>query len=73
MLSVSLERARYGRRDDLVSSMARRKLTEFEKVRIIADRKAEHQRQFSSVEIEVIVEDYTDERGTPRVIVRAKS
>ena len=53
--------------------MAQRKLTEFEKVQIVADRKAEHRRQFSSVEIDVIVEDYTDEQGNPRVIVRSKS
>jgi hypothetical protein len=54
-------------------SMAKRQLTEFEKVQIIAARKAEHRRQFSLVEIDVIVEDYTDEQGNPRVTQRPKS
>jgi|HubBroStandDraft_4_1064222.scaffolds.fasta_scaffold147262_2 hypothetical protein len=53
--------------------MAKRQLTEFKKVQIIAARKAEHRRQFSLVEIDVIVEDYTHEQGNPRGTQRPKS
>jgi len=52
--------------------MAKRKLTEFEKVKIITARKAAHLHQ-TLVEIDVIVEDYTDEQGNPRVTERPKS
>ncbi|MGY3622199.1 hypothetical protein ACVJGD_008395 [Bradyrhizobium sp. USDA 10063] len=57
------------------SPMIRRKLTEFEKVQIVAQHRAEHLRQFWFWfnEIEVIVEDYTDDRGNPRVTIRVKS
>jgi hypothetical protein len=47
-----------------------RKLTPFEKVQIITARKA---RQFLRAESDVIVEDYTDEQGNPRVTERPKS
>ncbi|WFU39739.1 hypothetical protein QA640_36210 [Bradyrhizobium sp. CB82] len=55
--------------------MIRRKLTEFEKAQIVAQHRAEHLRQFWFWynEIEVIVEDYTDDGGNPRVTVRVKS
>lgn len=52
--------------------MTQRKLTEFEKVQIAAERKAENSRKFASAEIIVIVEDYTDKQGSPRVIVRER-
>jgi hypothetical protein len=50
--------------------IAKRKLTELEKVQIA--NKREYSRQFFPVEIEVIVDDYTDENGNPSVIVRPK-
>jgi hypothetical protein len=50
--------------------MAKRKLTEFEKVQI-ANRK-EYSLKFFPLEAEVIVEDYTDENGKPVVAVDHK-
>jgi hypothetical protein len=64
---------RYRRGDDLGGSMAKRKLTEFEKLQIIRARKVEHGRQFLRTEIDVTVEDDTDEQGNPRVTERPKS
>jgi hypothetical protein len=53
--------------------MAKRKLTPFEKVQIINARKGRASPPFSRVEMEVIVEDYTDEQGNPCVTERPKS
>jgi hypothetical protein len=50
--------------------ITKRKLTEFEKVH--EANKREYSREFFPLEIEVIVDDYTDENGSPSVIVRPK-
>ncbi|QHO77950.1 hypothetical protein ACH79_40600 [Bradyrhizobium sp. CCBAU 051011] len=46
--------------------MVQRMSTEFDKIKVIADRKARQFRQLTSTEMELIVEDYTDEQVPPR-------
>ena len=51
--------------------MARRKLSDFEKVQARADYAAKQNKQFSPVQVDaVLVEDWTDDDGKPIVAYR---
>jgi hypothetical protein len=63
--------ARQRRVKKKANDMAKRKLSDWEKLQACTDYLAKRGRQFSSVEIaDVCVEDWTDEHGKPVVAVQ---